>query len=113
GMDVDGAAAAPKTPTKKTRRQGPESFAVDNLTRVLPYQESLVKWPANARYVPVKQGRMSGILVLRDTTPDEPENLIDSVISAGPDDEFMDADDGANTVQPPEPFEYPFDNDTA
>ncbi|ORX70651.1 26S proteasome regulatory complex, non-ATPase subcomplex, Rpn2/Psmd1 subunit [Linderina pennispora] len=90
GMDVDGAAAAaPKTPTKKTRRQGPESFA-----------ESL-------------QGRMSGILVLRDTTPDEPENLIDSVISAGPDDEFMDADDGANTVQPPEPFEYPFDNDTA
>ncbi|KAJ2646999.1 proteasome regulatory particle base subunit [Coemansia sp. RSA 1250] len=95
---------------RKNRKQGTDTFMVDNGTRLLPFQERFMKWPSGARYVPVKQSRISGVLVVRDTTPGEPEDLIESVLPDDPvEDEQGSAEDG--TLQPPEPFEYPFDND--
>lgn len=106
------------------------SFTVDNLSRVLPYQEKYMKWPTSSRYQPVKKGKMSGVLVVRDTRPGEPEELIprkilDRIMPADEDeDETMEEDHGNQSnnrqqsesrgdqqQQLPEPFEYPFGDD--
>ncbi|KAJ1666295.1 proteasome regulatory particle base subunit [Coemansia sp. RSA 1813] len=116
-MDVDednGSGADPKSQKKSRKPANETSFTVTNLARVLPYQEKYVKWSANSRYVPVKQGRASGVLLVKDTTPDAPEDLIVSMLQEGPDDdEESAADADADELQPPEPFEYPFDSDRA
>ncbi|KAJ2819939.1 proteasome regulatory particle base subunit, partial [Coemansia furcata] len=113
GMDVDEGSDAKAI--KKGRKGAAESpFAVGNMTRLLPYQERFVKWPAGSRYVPVKQGAISGVLLVKDTTPDRPEDLIVSTLE---DDEGLDEEEvvtapaTSTEVPPPEPFEYPFDND--
>ncbi|KAJ2785540.1 proteasome regulatory particle base subunit [Coemansia javaensis] len=112
-MDVDDASGSGKTQPqpKRGRRPGQESFAVSNITRVLPFQEKSMRWPAGSRYVPVRQGRVSGVLVVRDTQPGEPEELIPSVLQEGPADGDGDDAAGDATVPPPEPFEYPFGDD--
>ncbi|KAJ1735867.1 proteasome regulatory particle base subunit [Coemansia biformis] len=111
-MDVDEGGADAKAQQKKGRKAGPESFAVGNITRVLPSQEKFMRWPAAARYVPVKQGRVSGVLIVKDTTPGEPEDLLPSVLPEDP----VDEGDGAAAdaaVHPPEPFEYPFGSESS
>ncbi|KAI8318872.1 26S proteasome regulatory complex, non-ATPase subcomplex, Rpn2/Psmd1 subunit [Martensiomyces pterosporus] len=112
-MEVDDSAAGSESKAHKKSRKaaGADLFAIPNLSRVLPYQERYVKWPANARYVPVKQGCTSGVLVLKDTAPGEPEDLIASTLPAESDSEDQAAP--TSEVQPPEPFEYPFDSDHA
>ncbi|KAJ2706945.1 proteasome regulatory particle base subunit [Coemansia spiralis] len=112
GMDVDENGADGKTQQKRSRKVGSESFAVANITRVLPQQERFMRWPAGARYVPVKQGRVSGVLVVKDTAPGEPEDLLPGLL---PEDAADDEDAAESDVTgpPPEPFEYPFDNDMA
>ncbi|KAJ2824448.1 proteasome regulatory particle base subunit, partial [Coemansia erecta] len=114
-MDVDesGAGADAKSAAKKGRKPTVDSFTVGNITRLLPFQEKSMKWPAGARYVPVKQGRISGVLVVKDTTPGEPEDLVQSMLPDDPAGEEQDEDAEDAALQPPEPFEYPFDNDSA
>ncbi|KAJ2597467.1 proteasome regulatory particle base subunit [Coemansia sp. RSA 1804] len=115
-MDVDEGSskggADPKAQKKSRKPASETTFAVTNLSRVLPYQEKYVKWSANSRYVPVKQGRASGILLVKDTTPDAPEDLIPSMLPDRPtDDEEANADSEITELHPPEPFEYPFDSE--
>ncbi|KAJ2160761.1 proteasome regulatory particle base subunit [Coemansia sp. RSA 552] len=110
-MDVDDKTAG-SADTRKKPRKGADSFTVANMSRLLPVQEKSMRWPTGARYVPVKQGRISGVLVVKDTKPDEPEDLIPSALPEGPEDpEDEEAED--TDMQPPEPFEYPFDSDRA
>ncbi|KAJ2839681.1 proteasome regulatory particle base subunit [Coemansia erecta] len=105
-MDVDDVDT--KSAQKKARKAGSDSFAVSNIARLLPFQEKHMKWPAGARYVPVKQGRISGVLVVKDTMPGEPEDLVQSML---PDD--LVGEEESVDVAMPEPFEYPFDADSA
>ncbi|KAJ2822306.1 hypothetical protein IWW50_004268 [Coemansia erecta] len=60
----------------------------------------------------LKQGQSSGVLVVKDTTPDEPEDLAQSMLPDEPASEEQDDDANYTALQPPEPFEYPFDNDS-
>ncbi|KAJ2789743.1 proteasome regulatory particle base subunit [Coemansia linderi] len=110
-MDVDEGSDA-KALLRKGRKVAESPFAVANMTRVLPYQERFVKWPAGSRYVPVKQGAVSGVLVVRDTMPEKPEEFIASSLDDDLDDEEEAPAAGADVpLPPPEPFEYPFDGD--
>ncbi|KAJ2859360.1 proteasome regulatory particle base subunit [Coemansia aciculifera] len=114
GMDVDEGSDAKAQLLKKGRKGGAESpFAVGNMTRLLTYQERFVKWPAGSRYVPVKQGTISGVLLVKDTTPSKPEDLIVSMLEddLADEEEMATAPTTSSEVPPPEPFEYPFDND--
>ncbi|KAJ2468739.1 proteasome regulatory particle base subunit, partial [Coemansia sp. RSA 2322] len=118
GMDVDEGSDGKQT--KKMRKGGGESFGIGNLTRLLPYQEKFVKWPSNSRYVAVKQGAISGVLLVKDTTPGKPEDFIASMLEDG--DEGVEevspvtaattaalssSSGGEAQQQPPESFEYP------
>ncbi|KAH3667990.1 hypothetical protein OGAPHI_001744 [Ogataea philodendri] len=64
----------------------PESFYVkepyqfENMTRVLPAQLKYVTFSKTERFVPVRKFKgMGGIVVLQDTTPDEPVDRIKTV----------------------------------
>ncbi|KAJ1902049.1 proteasome regulatory particle base subunit [Kickxella alabastrina] len=96
-----------KSNVKKAASDTP--FAVGNMTRVLPYQEKFVKWTAGSRYVPVKQGRVSGVVLVRDTAPENPETLLASLL---PESQEME-ESNAPSAQAPEPFEYPFGTEQA
>ncbi|KAJ2767758.1 proteasome regulatory particle base subunit, partial [Coemansia nantahalensis] len=115
-MDIDeaggGGGGDGRAQQKKGRKVATDSFAVGNITRVTPLQEKFMRWPADARYVPVKQGRVSGVLVVKDTAPGEPEDLLPSVL---PEDDAEDDDDAGldAALALPEPFEYPFGSGTA
>ncbi|KAJ2888443.1 proteasome regulatory particle base subunit, partial [Coemansia aciculifera] len=137
GMDVDESSDGKGGgASKKGRKGGAEApFAVGNMTRLLPYQERFVKWSAGSRYVAVKQGTISGILLVKDTTPEKAEELVVSALADDPeddddddedDDEEEDADDeemvvtgnseggapaAAASSAAPDAFEYPFNND--
>ncbi|KAI9501991.1 proteasome regulatory particle base subunit [Coemansia spiralis] len=113
-MDVDeGSNSNDPKALKKGRKPGNDTFTVANLSRVLPYQQKHMKWPANCRYIPVKQGRVSGVLLVKDTTPSEPEDLISSMLQESLEEEENETASDVAETQPPEPFEYPFDNEHA
>ncbi|KAJ1721546.1 proteasome regulatory particle base subunit [Coemansia erecta] len=117
GMDVD-EAGSKKTAAKKAAVDAP--FGVGNMTRLLPYQEKYMKWPAGSRYVPVKGGRVTGgVTVVRDTRAGEPEELIPSALADDTDEEEAAAGQGAaaagsgEATAAPEAFEYPFGSEQA
>ena len=67
----------------------------------MPAQEHLIKFPAGSRYVPVKPGCVSGVLVLRDTQPEEPVALVTSTAPTA-----VEAAEEEAEPAPPEPFDY-------
>ena len=71
-----------------------------NPCRIVPAQENLVKFPSGSRYVPVKPGSVSGLLVLRDTRPTEPVALVTSMEVAKTEVE------PEEEPAPPAPFNY-------
>ncbi|KAF6257926.1 26S proteasome regulatory complex [Scenedesmus sp. NREL 46B-D3] len=75
---AEGAAAAGK-------EKEPSSFSVTAPCRVVPHQVKHMALPQESRWVPVKRGApLSGILVLRDLTPDEPVEYSSSGTAGGP-----------------------------
>jgi len=77
------------------------SEIMDNPCRVLPAQERFISGLAGSRYVPVMPWRKSGIIVLRDTKPDEPEEWLQ--LSPTSDEG---AKPGEEEPSPPAPFEF-------
>ncbi|KAL3926891.1 MAG: hypothetical protein SGPRY_003087 [Prymnesium sp.] len=79
----------------------PDMEILENPARVLRTQEKYISLLPNSRYVPVAAGRRAGIIVLKDTTPDEAEDLL-QITALAP--------DGANADEeeplPPAPFEF-------
>jgi len=80
----------------------PDFEILENPARVLPTQERAISLLADARYVPVTPGRVSGIIVLRDQRPDDAEDLLIATASAGP----AGANDDEEEPGPPAPFEF-------
>jgi 26S proteasome regulatory subunit N2 len=85
----------------EAKKAEPKEEEKENPCRVVPAQEHLIKFPAGSRYVPVKPGCVSGVLVLRDTQPDEPVALVTSTAPT----EVEAAEEEAEPA-PPEPFDY-------
>ena len=79
----------------------PETEVLDNPARVLRTQEKHISLLPTSRYVPVAPGRRAGIIVLKDTTPDEEEDLLQVTAFVPP---------GGNPDEeepsPPAPFEF-------
>ncbi|KAI9168528.1 proteasome regulatory particle base subunit [Blastocladiella emersonii ATCC 22665] len=139
-MDVVPSSAAPSAPASPTTATAPATPAVGthaeaaeakkdtppakepafetkaNLTRVLPAQEHHVSF-AEARYVPVKKTRMSGILLAECVKPDASQEFIELSASKpkAPEGGAAAAAGGAAAADegpepaPPAPFEFPFD----
>lgn len=103
-MEVDadgGEKAASAAATKKTAPvvKEPSSFSFTTPARVTLAQEAVVAFDATQRYVPILPAqRAAGVIILRDTTPNEKEEV--DVVTAP-------AGAGAeNEAEPPEPFEW-------
>ncbi|KAL1524590.1 hypothetical protein AB1Y20_019480 [Prymnesium parvum] len=79
----------------------PDMEVLENPARVLRTQEKHIALLPNARYVPVAAGRRAGIIVLKDTTPDEEEELL-QVTAVGPAGASADEEEPS----PPAPFEF-------
>uniref|UniRef100_A0A7S2JSF5 26S proteasome regulatory subunit RPN2 C-terminal domain-containing protein n=1 Tax=Haptolina brevifila TaxID=156173 RepID=A0A7S2JSF5_9EUKA len=76
---------------------------LENPTRVLRAQERVITSLPNSRYVPISSARRAGIVLLKDTTPDEAEDLLEATaLAAPPDGESADEEEPA----PPAPFEF-------
>ena len=94
---------AHKPPPAEGEEEPPalEFEVLDNPARVLRAQERHMSLLPGARYVPVAAGRRAGIIVLKDTAPDEEEDLLQATAQAPP---------GANADEeepsPPAPFEF-------
>jgi len=80
----------------------PPFSILENPARVLRTQERVISLLPNSRYTPVAKGRVSGIIMLTDQTPDAEQELLpaSSLIATGesaPDEE---------EPSPPAPFEF-------
>jgi len=76
---------------------------LENPTRVLRAQERVIAGLPGSRYVPISASRRVGIVVLKDTTPDEAEDLLEATAPTAPA-EGENADE--EEPQPPAPFEF-------
>jgi len=79
-----------------------EYEVLENPARVLRAQEKLITALPGSRYVPISQGRKAGIVLLKDTTPDEAEDLLEATTQQAPGGPAADEEEPA----PPAPFEF-------
>lgn len=86
--------------TKETEKE-PDFEILHNPTRVIKPQLKVISQSKNSRYVPLKDVSCGGIIMLRDTQTDQPENLVETVKAGGPVKE-----EDSSEPEPPEPFEW-------
>ena len=80
-----------------------ETELLENPARVLRAQERLLDSLPGSRYVPISAARRSGIVVLKDTTPDVEEDLLQATaLNAPADGPAADEEEPS----PPAPFEF-------
>jgi 26S proteasome regulatory subunit N2 len=100
-IDAEGTSSSTGTgPTKKnTQVKEPLSFTLSNPSRVTLTQEQFVVYDLTQRYVPiVPTRRPAGVIILKDTKPEEAEEVEDIKTPAVAGTE--------NEAEPPEPFEW-------
>lgn len=100
-MDVDtDATASEKTPAPKKAVKEPSVYTLTTPARVTLAQEAFLTVDPKQRYVPVNYPaqRLAGVIMLRDSTPEEQEEVeeIKTPAAAG----------AENEADPPEPFEW-------
>uniref|UniRef100_A0A061QUJ8 26S proteasome non-ATPase regulatory subunit 1 homolog n=1 Tax=Tetraselmis sp. GSL018 TaxID=582737 RepID=A0A061QUJ8_9CHLO len=103
-----------KAPPKKEPE--PTSETLSNPCRVVRSQEQYIQFDSGCRYVPVKKNCGSGIMLFKDTKPEQPQQL---VLQEAPGEELSQggtvsgaadrsAEDAAgDEPAPPEAFDYP------
>lgn len=79
-----------------------DAEVLENPARVVRAQERVIGPLPGSRYVPISAGRRAGIIVLKDTTPDEEEDLLAAVSLHAPDGSNADEEE----PEPPAPFEF-------
>jgi len=79
-----------------------DSEVLENPARVVRTQERLITALPGSRYVPISSGRKAGIIVLRDTTPDEEEDLLEATTLQAVGGPAADEEE----PEPPAPFEF-------
>jgi len=90
--------AAPAAPEEK--KDEPKTQTLKNPARVTRQQQSLVTFPADQRYLPVKK-TLAGIVLLQDTRPDQPETLL---VQSAPKVAIPGVSE--DEPAPPQPFEF-------
>jgi len=123
-MEVDGAPPAnkeskgkDKDKDKAPKESEPRTQVLANPARVLPQQEPLLTLAPDSRYVPVVRApaplgggapgaahkllRLSGFVMVRDTKPGEPEELLEPAQMGG-----ANVPAGMEEPEPPAPFEF-------
>lgn len=78
----------------------PSSELLSNPARVLRHQLKVISIPDNSRYQPMKDLQIGGIIMMSDTKPSEPEDLIEPVTA------HCSKVEEEKEIEPPEPFEY-------
>ena len=92
--------AVPKEEEPKKKVEEPAFETLQNMARVMPCQTSVISFLATARYQPIKKHCASGVLLLKDTKPGEPEEIIEFSTPA------VTAAEEEKEAEPPQPFEY-------
>lgn len=96
--------AATEKSGEKEKEEEPLFEMIDNPARVLPQQLKKLTLADDCRYNPVKSVVNGGVIVMRDSKENEPEDLIEplpaSVTSPGT------TEDEGDEPEPPEPFEW-------
>lgn len=82
------------------KKDEPNFDILNNPARVMKQQLRVVKMPDSARYMPVKDVSIGGIILMRDSKPDDNQELVQPVQAMGPKTEEE------NEPEAPEPFEY-------
>jgi 26S proteasome regulatory subunit N2 len=87
------------SPVKPKKVKEPSSFALSNPSRLTPSQARFISLQEGQRYIPVRDAVLpSGIVMLLDTDPSLPENVVKVArLTLGGEDEI---------AAPPEPFEW-------
>ena len=88
-----------ETPEKKEPE--PTVQMLTNPARVMKLQLKVVNMPDGTRYKPVKDVTGGGIIMLKNSSPDQKEDIIEPLATGGPK-----ANDEDDEPEPPEPFEY-------
>merc|ERR1719450_584274 len=93
----------PSTAEDKEKKKDETEFEmVDNPARVIPPQLKRLTLPSSCRYQPLKSVNFGGIILMKDSMENEPEELIEPLpASATPGTETEE-----DEPKPPEPFEY-------
>lgn len=94
------ASAAEASKTEQEQKSEPSYFEIANPARVSYTQRAYLQLPTKGRYVPVRKdaSRNLGVLMLRDTKPDEAEDIVQPKSRTG--------DGEGPEPSPPEPFEW-------
>lgn len=85
---------------KKKKEPEPLFQMLANPARVMRSQLKVLSLPEGCRYAPLKEVSCGGIIMLKDSTPNETEEIIENVAAGGPK-----AED-EEEPEPPEPFEW-------
>ncbi|GFR48946.1 hypothetical protein Agub_g10960, partial [Astrephomene gubernaculifera] len=80
-MDTDDAAAA--TAAAKKEPAEPSTHTLENPARVVPGQVRFVALPASGRWLPLRRDTPLGIVVMRDTQPGEPVEMVAGAAAGG------------------------------
>jgi len=108
-METDLPAASKDSKEKDAKDEKPAEKVVEakfqmvnNPCRAIPPQLKVVTMPDASRYVPLKPLLFGGIIMLKDKSPDQPEEVLEPVTAGGPKKD----DDEGDEPEPPEPFEF-------
>jgi len=85
---------------KKKKEPEPNFQMLANPARVMRSQLRVLALPEGSRYSPLKEVSGGGIIMLRDATPNETEEIIEPIAAGGP--KMEDEEE----PEPPEPFEW-------
>ncbi|KAI8047861.1 armadillo-type protein [Syncephalis plumigaleata] len=108
-----------ETSTDAKKPAGQEKSEADseelaNMSRVLPTQWRFVSFSNDARYIPAKKNKLGGILMMKDTRPEEEEDLVSvnvpTATAARAMGDEADAYASDEDMTLPEAFEYPFED---
>merc|ERR1711988_637022 len=91
---------------EKPKEPEPPFEILQNPARVTVAQVKYVTFDADERYVPVEKGEISGIIMLKDLKPDQPEELIKPQAVASTQ-AAASAPAEEQEPEPPAPFNYP------
>lgn len=89
-----------KDKVKEEKVEEPTFEILTNPARVLRQQLKVIAMPEHNRYHPIKDIQIGGIILMNDTKPDEPEDLIEPVTA------HCSKVEEEKEPEPPEPFEY-------
>lgn len=90
---------------KKKKEPEPDFEIKSNPARVTTRQAKVLSFEADERYQPVKTTDINGIVMLRDTKPGTPEELVTPAAATGTAG-TTGAQDNEPEPEAPEPFEY-------